>query len=573
MASKTWAPGTVIDSPWLQNVNDLTYYSPTTAYPDTQPGARKLRERISVSDYANLVFTHTAKDPGDPNSHVAVSFSSWRLAIQAAIDEAFSRGGGTVVLDTGSAPFLHATLLVDDYIRVKSGVTVEGEAIVKLGDYTTIGGLLIIDGSDVTLSNVRLDGSGIYAGATGENGICPLQGNNIKVFGGEVKNFARGTSGGAFGGKGVQVEGGASTNVVVDGLSIKTCHMAMSSYFDFATAAQIGPVLFSNITAENCGILLFVRQANGADITGLKHSVVLDNFTAKNCGTFEGALQFSRAANVLVSNGLIANTTSINSFIRGNHRFCEFDALTFSGDCTQIINLDPSTYAADSSFAVENNKYEFKHTGTTGYVANSSVGTPFRTLQDCQLNFQLQNDVSTKIVGDELRNGYCLVTGQQGAKSFVASAAELFTLALTKFANFAAGRTLYAQNVPAYSFNPQASPLTFTDNSGAGLVFTTNSGDWTKIGRMVFMSFNITFPVTANASGNSIAGLPFPAINNSRGTVGVSLRFTDLTVSNVSVSVNSNASVMAIIGGGAVLANSTLSGKTVSGILSYMAAS
>ena len=48
-----------------------------------------------------------------------------------------------------------------------------------------------------------------------------------------------------------------------------------------------------------------------------------------------------------------------------------------------------------------------------------------------------------------------------------------------------------------------------TDASGAGLTFTSVSGRYTKIGRMVVAQCNFTFPVTASANTIAIDGLPF----------------------------------------------------------------
>ena len=48
-----------------------------------------------------------------------------------------------------------------------------------------------------------------------------------------------------------------------------------------------------------------------------------------------------------------------------------------------------------------------------------------------------------------------------------------------------------------------------TDASGAGLTFTSVSGRYTKIGRIVVAQCNFTFPVTANANTIAIDGLPF----------------------------------------------------------------
>jgi hypothetical protein len=48
-----------------------------------------------------------------------------------------------------------------------------------------------------------------------------------------------------------------------------------------------------------------------------------------------------------------------------------------------------------------------------------------------------------------------------------------------------------------------------TDGSGAGLTFSVTSAIYTKIGRVVTASFQLAYPVTANASVAIIAGFPF----------------------------------------------------------------
>ena len=49
---------------------------------------------------------------------------------------------------------------------------------------------------------------------------------------------------------------------------------------------------------------------------------------------------------------------------------------------------------------------------------------------------------------------------------------------------------------------------TVTDQSGAGSTFTSNTGSYTKIGSMVYFSFDLVFPTTANTTGIKF-GLPF----------------------------------------------------------------
>jgi hypothetical protein len=67
-----------------------------------------------------------------------------------------------------------------------------------------------------------------------------------------------------------------------------------------------------------------------------------------------------------------------------------------------------------------------------------------------------------------------------------------------------------------------------TDGSGAGLSITGN-GAYTKIGRMVYWQAIVVYPVTANASVASIAGLPFALalVSNVAGRSGSTITATD----------------------------------------------
>ena len=51
--------------------------------------------------------------------------------------------------------------------------------------------------------------------------------------------------------------------------------------------------------------------------------------------------------------------------------------------------------------------------------------------------------------------------------------------------------------------------FTPTDASGAGLSFTSAVGSYTKVGRMVFLTFAVVYPTTANGLSASVGGFPF----------------------------------------------------------------
>ena len=57
------------------------------------------------------------------------------------------------------------------------------------------------------------------------------------------------------------------------------------------------------------------------------------------------------------------------------------------------------------------------------------------------------------------------------------------------------------------------------DGSGAGLTLTGVQGTYTKIGRLVYARFSVTYPTTADTSAAKISGLPFSVVGATTGTV------------------------------------------------------
>lgn len=366
---------------------------------------------FNVLDYADLAVTVTAKNPSDPNSHLFTTFLSWKLPIQAALDAAYNAGGGCVVLPKNTVPYY-----IDDTIFVKDNTTFICEDWIILADYTSVGGSFGANGENIVINNLMLDNSNIFAGGSGENGIgagagASGIGKNITFNGGVVKNCARGNVAPADGGKGCQIEPGDGEDIVIDGMTFDNCFMAMSTIRDFGTPDAYYGIVYSNITAYNCDILFFVRQSNGAQSqTGLQHTVQLNNFYANGCGTFEGVMQFSRASNVLVSNGVVVvdPSASAQPLIRGNHANCTFTNIGWFGNATNCVNLDPSTYAVDSSQPNENNVYDINIWGQVNFFADANVATSYRTLNGCTGTVTFRLAPATAFFGNELRNGTSL---------------------------------------------------------------------------------------------------------------------------------------------------------------------
>lgn len=539
----------------------------------------KVREQpISITDFSALVFTATAKDAGDPASHVGLTFTSWKLAIQAAIDEASARGGGTVLVPGASAVYY-----VDDYFTLKSNVRMEFEGEIVLADYTTIGATAVVQGDNIEIINPRINNSSIYAGGSGQNGIGILSGNGIKIIGGKIKNCARGqdfiTPGSPNdGGKAIQIEDGGGENITVTGVTLSGCFIAMSTIRDGSNANPYHGIVYSDINADNCDILFFVKQTNISSTTGLEHTVQLNNFYAVNCGAFEGVMQFSRASNVLVSNGIVANDPSIaaTSLIRGNIRNSRFSNVLFSADATSIVNLDSGTYCQDASHTPENNHYDIAHSGTVGFLINGAAAV----VVNCTGAFQLQNDLTSGFFGFAQRNGNSSFLVSQGGKSaMVGTNLNYHPFApVYKFSqlpvNYSSPNGVKFPSVRAPSAETNTfdyygeSQWTPTDASGAGLALTAY-GDCTIKGREVTATFSITFPVTADAGNSLIGGLPYPQVAGARVMAGLSLRYTDQGAFLTAAGNPGSSTFTFFTAAGVALTNVQMSGKTVHGAYTY----
>jgi hypothetical protein len=370
---------------------------------------------ISVLDYAGLAVVTACRDPGDPASHLLTSFLNWTPAIQAALDAADAAGGGSVVLPKNTVPYY-----VQDPITIGSNTTFICQDWIVLADYNLMGHTVEAFGNNIVIQNLQIDNSNIYAGGSGYNGLYPA-GTGIKVIGGYIKNCARGSGGPADGGKGVQIEDGDSFDITISDVTFSDCFMGMSTVRSFTVANPYNGIIYNNIAAFNCDILFLVKQTNGVqDPTGLEHTVQLNNFYAKNCGAFEGVLQFSRASNVLISNGIIVNDPAVSStsLIRGNHANSQFVNIGFYGVTNSVINLDEGTYSPDSSQAVENNRYDIQVWGQVNYLVDVNIATPFKTLDNCFGSFQCRLAPAAAWFGYEIRNGTSVFDLTQAQKAY-----------------------------------------------------------------------------------------------------------------------------------------------------------
>jgi hypothetical protein len=112
------------------------------------------------------------------------------------------------------------------------------------------------------------------------------------------------------------------------------------------------------------------------------------------------------------------------------------------------------------------------------------------------------------------------------------------------------------------------------DGSGVGLVFTTVTGFYTKVGRLVTCTFGLTFPATVSGANVTIGGLPYTAIGSGPPNVsGGSLTYTTAAVTSAGFAVGQGATTGLLFNGsGAFFVNATFSGAILRMQFTYTAA-
>ena len=108
------------------------------------------------------------------------------------------------------------------------------------------------------------------------------------------------------------------------------------------------------------------------------------------------------------------------------------------------------------------------------------------------------------------------------------------------------------------------------DGSGAGLTYSSATGYYTKIGRVVTVVFNVVYPSTVDASAARIGGLPFTAANTANGLSSGCFNInTSTQVSQPSIIANDTKFAALVTNAGISSTNANLSLATMQGGLTY----
>jgi len=107
-----------------------------------------------------------------------------------------------------------------------------------------------------------------------------------------------------------------------------------------------------------------------------------------------------------------------------------------------------------------------------------------------------------------------------------------------------------------------------TDGSGAGLSLTVALATYTKVGRLVTCSCEMTYPATANGANTTINGLPFASLLNS--AYGGFVKYTTRGSTIIAQVSRSTATYNLYDLSGNPLTNANMSGVRVDIVLTYI---
>lgn len=158
------------------------------------------------------------------------------------------------------------------------------------------------------------------------------------------------------------------------------------------------------------------------------------------------------------------------------------------------------------------------------------------------------------------------VSAKGGVKSLAAIAHNFLT-------QLATDGTL-SQAQPAFADLSDGSSGTWTpvDSSGAALVFVNPIGTFWKLGKLVFVAGQLTFPTTVNGTNAIIGGLPFTTANLKSSNTPGSLTSTAALVTDFLFNQNTTAFSILLVSGVTPVTNASLSGATIAFAGCYISA-
>ena len=257
--------------------------------------------------------------------------------------------------------------------------------------------------------------------------------------------------------------------------------------------------------------------------------------------TFSGIVTANQNGNTfgnasLSGRAVIVQANSTNQAIMFKNNLNGDGTLSVGGDATSLDYIF-NTYSTSDALAIKNNgsvgigtsspysKVTIHSTASSTLGLNSQTGLVLgqggNTNDIVQIGFNqpLQSTYSPASIGYAITNASASTYGDLvfGTRSVNSDTAPTERMRILSSGGITFNGDTSVNN--ALSDYEQGT-WTPTDGSGAGLTITNNGSRYTKIGNVVNISLDITYPSTANASDMAIIGVPFTIAADGGASVG-----------------------------------------------------
>jgi hypothetical protein len=164
-----------------------------------------------------------------------------------------------------------------------------------------------------------------------------------------------------------------------------------------------------------------------------------------------------------------------------------------------------------------------------------------------------------------VQKGLVIVEGNHCAGNIETVSADAVAGKVRSMHNMVGGTNRHSTDAKDWYEEGSWTPV---DGSGAGLVFTSNTGTYTRIGNMVYARFALTYPATADATANLVSGLPYTVANTQNARQGW-LGYCTLSAVDRVLPTNNGTTFSFRTAAGVQSTNATMTGAVAYGTLVY----
>lgn len=495
--------------------------------------------------------------------------------------EIAAEGGFTIVSPAGTFSF-------SDWVPLPSNLRLSFDpgSLWKLTAITSLGGF-VCGGYDLALNPVAFDNVDIHGIALdcnsigGENGFNAVNATSVRIYNPRIYNCAHHSV--ALGGRAFQFEGAQVDGVHVYAPYIENCSIGINSQGSPDGSKRVRNINYYDVVMRDVDVPFNIDSqfASPDSNTLLTMGTFVHGAQLYNCGRITwsgdttsglggGIVCGDRGYGLKISGLRVVNDVSypaIGALVRGVMFGVELRDVQIQAPYISALfdfsKASAFSSASDLAFA------------STIYADDIKV--------KCDMDYVVKGGASTGRIGSammrnvQIHSTTATIAGIMDANAGSASNAYLELVLADQGFKTSGLRTLKniydAGNSVAVCFN-EAAEGTWTpiDASTGGLTLAVvGTPTYVRRGRLVTATFAVTYPTTTHTGDAIIGGLPFAADTITMAG-SLTIGFTNESTLNAGYVAGGSTSIILSTASGPSVQNAALSGDTIYGTVTYLAA-